>query len=666
MHVRSLCVLFTALALLAIGCSDDDEGQIPDAPTGLTATLIRSPSISILLEWQATEHADDYCLERSDNGVSWGTILVTSNTGCTDDNVEPGVSYRYRVQGENWDAGKGDYSNTVSVVVALPPPPENIVVTPGPDCIVLTWDEVDNASWYVIRRADLSSMDPSYIDLDERVYEYDLPYRDCDEIVPGHQYSYRISTEEPGFGEGDYASVSTTASDVEPPTGLSASDGTSSNSVSLSWTGQDYADSYIVLRALLNGGPWDTIATSETGTSLLDQGVNPGVLYFYAVVTNLGDEQSPLSDTDSGYAGTLPTDAPAAPETPTFSSGTVSWQAVSGATEYRVYRRDSLGVDYEALSGWQTDLSYTDQSMSDGVVYHYVVAARNDYGESDLSAPVYGLNGSEPPLGPPATMSLISAGPDETVVTWTAVSGALSYELQRCYKSNTGYLAWQSVATDLDTLTFGDSQGIDPGDTIGYRVAANSLYLGRGNWSDILEVVLDTSDTNSSGPSDSMLVDTAFRFMIYGTAACTEFDTSNTTDYRPLMVSYTHSPDSTVVRKNWEYVALDSIPPKPYTLTDSLEFFDHPDSTTSYRLTGILSRESTYEPDEATQSRIVTAITGTLSLTGGTYSEVRYDLVETQTTFQPGGNWEIRYTGTIYYDDEPVVVDDYAPVATSG
>ncbi len=665
--LRIPCIVVSVL--LVAGCSDEDgSGVAPQAPTGLTITAVRQPSPCFELVWNPVEHADQYILERkTENDAQFAPYTYVNGSSYRDYDVEPGVRYSYRVQGNNWDAGTGPYSAVVSATLEMPPPPSNIVVVVSPDCIVLTWDEVENASHYVIERADLTAGSP-YESIDMSVYEYDVPFRDCYDIVPGHRYSYRISTSEPGFGEGDYASVSAAAPDVLPPTAVDASNGTSASKVTISWTGYDYADGYTVVLSRSADGPWDTVAADITDTTATDWSVVPGVVYYYAVATDLDHYVSPLGDSDDGYAGTLPTAAPGSPAKPEISETTLSWTVVAGATEYRVYRADTLGDAFEPVSSWQTGTDYQDTTMTEGILYRFAVTARNQYGESALSEAVYGYVGTMPSLGPPPTLSLVAVDSHHVSLSWTAVSFSICYTVEQGGKTSNGYSYWQHVEDSVEALACVDSLRVPPIDTLGYRVAAVHPLSGRGKWSDVLPVCLadaDTSDTTGLGASDSLMVDTAFRFFTYATLVCTVNDTVYPDRYRPLMLSVTRSPDSTVVRKDWDYHPDETPPPRPYTLTDTLELIDHEDSTSSYRLTGILSRISSYEPQEPTQSRIVTDIVGTLSLTGGRFDEIRYDITETQTTFQPSGDWEIRYTGTVYYDDIPVAIDEYAPVSSN-
>ncbi len=70
------------------------------------------------------------------------------------------------------------------------------------------------------------------------------------------------------------------------------------------------------------------------------------------------------------------------------SSVSISWNAVSGATSYRVERRtpELSNDDFETLAPNETGTSYSDTTVTTGVIYEYRVIAINASGESQPSA----------------------------------------------------------------------------------------------------------------------------------------------------------------------------------------------------------------------------------------------------------------------------------------
>jgi len=54
---------------------------------------------------------------------------------------------------------------------------------------------------------------------------------------------------------------------------------------------------------------------------------------------------------------------------------TITWDTVSGASHYRVYRAELISATKIAISGWQTGTSYVDTSVATGTTYYYWVKA---------------------------------------------------------------------------------------------------------------------------------------------------------------------------------------------------------------------------------------------------------------------------------------------------
>jgi len=127
----------------------------------------------------------------------------------------------------------------------------------------------------------------------------------------------------------------------------------------------------------------------------------------------------------------------------------LSWSASSGATSYNVKRGTASGGPYTTIAS-PTTTSYTDTSVTNGTAYYYVVSAVNTYGESANSSEV-----SATPLAiPPAPTGLTAtAGNAQVSLTWTASSGATSYNLKRGTTSGGPYTTISSPTTTSYTDT---------------------------------------------------------------------------------------------------------------------------------------------------------------------------------------------------------------------
>ena len=150
------------------------------------------------------------------------------------------------------------------------------------------------------------------------------------------------------------------------------------------------------------------------------------------------------------------------PATPTLSmvaqeGGTtvsVTWNAVSGATSYKLYRSTVSGGEYAQIGDDEISaLSYLDRGLTPETAYFYQLEACNFDGCSAPSLPV-----SVSLVVAPARPSAPSASAQsdtEILVTWSAVSGATSYNLYRSTVSSGEYA--QIGDGEISALNYLDS-----------------------------------------------------------------------------------------------------------------------------------------------------------------------------------------------------------------
>lgn len=151
------------------------------------------------------------------------------------------------------------------------------------------------------------------------------------------------------------------------PGGLTVT-GATNSSISLSWNTVSGAASYNVYR---NGSKANSSAV--TATSFTDSGLASGTSYSYTVAAvdssgNVGTTSGAVTGTTTGTPTKLPAPTGLAVTGATSTSVSLSWNAVSGAASYAVFRN---GTQVKST----TTTSYTDTGLASGTSYSYTVAA---------------------------------------------------------------------------------------------------------------------------------------------------------------------------------------------------------------------------------------------------------------------------------------------------
>jgi hypothetical protein len=190
-------------------------------------------------------------------------------------------------------------------------------------------------------------------------------------------------------------SLSMVETTLSPPTNVGASD-TYAGKVRITWDSVSGATYYQVYRA---NSPFSTItpiSSWQTGTSYDDTTVLPGVTYWYwikAASSSSGDNASEYSSIATGNSLGLsvilspPTNVTASYIPGSYvTSGTIqiTWDSVSGATHYQVYRTSGTSDSTKIpISGWQTETTYDDNIVILYTRYWYwVKAALNSSGDN--------------------------------------------------------------------------------------------------------------------------------------------------------------------------------------------------------------------------------------------------------------------------------------------
>ena len=245
--------------------------------------------------------------------------------------------------------------------------------------------------------------------------------------------------------------------------------GAGTNGITVTWNAVTGATSYRVYRKSGSGG-W-TAVKDVTATSYTDTAVTGGVTYTYTVKAYDGSKWSGFDAKGVTATAQAVFGAPVLKSATADTNGiTVTWNAVSGATSYRVYRKTGSG-------GWTalkdvTGVSFTDSAVTGGTTYTYTVKAYNGSSWSGFDAKGVSATAKDA-FGTPVLKSA-AAGTNGITVSWNAVSGATQYRVYR----RTGSGGWTGLK-DVTGTSYTDA-AVTSGTTYTYTVKAynGSIWSG--------------------------------------------------------------------------------------------------------------------------------------------------------------------------------------------
>jgi fibronectin type 3 domain-containing protein len=176
------------------------------------------------------------------------------------------------------------------------------------------------------------------------------------------------------------------------PTNISASDGTYTDRVEVTWSASLRAESYKVYRARsTDPGATKTLLGTTSETFFNDTTTLSMKTYYYWVKASNTYGTTKFSASDKGYRSD---GTPLVPTNISASDGThtnrveVTWSASLRAESYKVYRsRSSDPEATKVLLGTTTETFLHDTTAVAGRTYFYWVKASNTIGTTKFSAP---------------------------------------------------------------------------------------------------------------------------------------------------------------------------------------------------------------------------------------------------------------------------------------
>ncbi|MEJ0099039.1 MAG: fibronectin type III domain-containing protein [Pseudomonadota bacterium] len=335
-------------------------------------------------------------------------------------------------------ASCGGANDASLVQVQVPETPADLRLngTAGDGQATLAWSASQRASSYHVKRSTTSGGPFTQIAVSSAI-----SYTD-NSLTNGITYYYVVSAANSGGESADSSQISVTpqAAVTAPaaPTNPLAIAGNAR--VTVSWTASSGAVSYSVKRSSTGVAPYDQVG-APTSSPYVDTTALNGTTYYYVISAINTAGASP----DSSQVSATPQAAATPPAVPTNLTATagnaqvgLTWSGSTGATNYYVKRATSSTGTYTQVA-ISSATSLTDSGLSNGTTYYYVVSAANEVGQSANSS-LASATPQAPATVPAAPGNLsATAGNAQVALTWSASSGATSYNLKRSTTSGGPY-----------------------------------------------------------------------------------------------------------------------------------------------------------------------------------------------------------------------------------
>ena len=326
----------------------------------------------------------------------------------------------------------------------------------------LKWNAVSGAAKYEVYRS--YSENGTYTKYSTTT---GTSYTNISYIENGNTYYYKVRALDAKGTAGAWSNiVSVTYKQTLPAPSVTGGND-SQGRPTLKWNAVSGAAKYEVYRARSKDGDYIKYST-VTGTSYTNTSyIESGNTYYYKVRALKSDGTAgawssivsvTYKQTLSAPAVTGGNDAQGRP--------TLTWNAVSGAAKYEVYRARSKDGTYTKYST-TTGTAYTNSSyLTSGATYYYKVRALDANGNAGPYSAVVSVTCRLKLTAPTVTGGKDSQG--RPTLKWNAVTGAAKYEVYRARSKDGDYIKYSTVTGTSYTNT----SYIENGNTYYYKVRA--------------------------------------------------------------------------------------------------------------------------------------------------------------------------------------------------
>ncbi len=217
-----------------------------------------------------------------------------------------------------------------------------------------------------------------------------------------------------------------------PPSTISASGGTYTDKVRVTWSESSEASGYEVWRHTSDSpGGAAQVAHVQASTAYDDADATPGMPHYYWVKATNEFGAGAFSGSAQGWRALSPPSGMTASDGAYSNRVRIAWSSASGAEGYTVWRNTIESSGSAEKIGNPALTSFSDTNVVSGSRHYYWVKATSGVSVSAFSTSDSGWRGVPSPTGVSASDGEYT---DKVRVEWGAVAGAESYDVWR----NTG------------------------------------------------------------------------------------------------------------------------------------------------------------------------------------------------------------------------------------
>ncbi|WP_293684651.1 fibronectin type III domain-containing protein, partial [Spirosoma sp. 48-14] len=463
----------------------------PGTPSSLTAILQNG---SVVLSWSngSGSTATSYRVERSVQGGAYSlyqTVQYSRTPSLTDNGVQGGQQYCYRVQAINGGGSSGYAGPACQTIPLSPTNIKNLIATTlSSSSIKLNWTPYGKESGITIERRKGQSGNF------DKIKDW---LADSGEFIDtglesNTEYCYRI-----GESGHEYSAIvcKTTSQSVPTAPARMQAQAIAYNRIDLQWADLSNNESRFEIERATGSSTASYTKIADVGPNTQtysDQSVQPNTQYCYRVraVNDAGasgyTDPSACAITPAPPAG-VPQNLKAVATSTTQIS--LSWDAVAGASGYQLERSPN-GTD-----GWQqigpspaTATTFVDNGRTPNTRYYYRVRALNSAGTpGDYSGVVNAITPDVPPADP-ARLTVTSFTYNQVSLQWADLSGnETGFQIDRSPDGT----SWNKIGDAGQNATTYTDQSVAPQTHYYYRVRAVN-GAGSSGPSNVVDVTTPT------------------------------------------------------------------------------------------------------------------------------------------------------------------------------